>query len=133
MIAIIPTEEWREALLGNGPCGSRAPRIGHDLDHSWLPIPAAWSAYRAFTWSAYKNRTLALPLLWKGEPVPDGIAGAVRALVSADSEDDALVNDWMHAECHIMDHWAVDGWRTIDLLAARLTFYGIAADVVTND
>jgi hypothetical protein len=33
----------------------------------------------------------ALPLLWRGEPVPDGIARAVRALIEAEA-DRAVIN-----------------------------------------
>lgn len=70
-VAIIPTPEFREALLGNGPCESRAPCLAKSVGLDWQP-------------SSPRHRPLAketaLPLLWEGKPVPDGIARAARAL-----------------------------------------------------
>ena len=73
-------------LLGDGPCGSRAPLLcwqewaeydpREDRDHRF----EGW--FQARDCDRVPDAPGALPLLWRGEPVPDGIARAVRALGS---------------------------------------------------
>jgi hypothetical protein len=77
MIAVIPAESYREALLGDGPCGSRAPWLVYEkrgCSEGWRadPVPRY----------PMDERRAALPILWQGKPVPDGIARAVRAIRS---------------------------------------------------
>lgn len=124
MIAIVPTEKYREALLGDGPCGSRAPivsseevTIGRDpLNINRAPVP--WHVFRRYDGSVYPGR-LALPLLWRGQPVPDGIARAVRALGvdACDGHISSLV------------FWEPEPWEAKDI-ADRCLAMGIAAEVI---
>lgn len=73
-ILLVPTGAHREALIGDGPCGSRAPvawlrsRIVSDAVASWWePGPPGRDPDVGFA-------RYALVLAWDGRPVADGVS-----------------------------------------------------------
>ena len=114
VIAIIPTEEHREALLGDGRCGGTPPLL-----IAGMAGPEPWSdACWPPRWQAINDGGM-LPLLWHGEPVPDGIARAVGVL-----GPDARVGPDIH--------WDPSAFM-VRSLANALDACGIAAEIITEE
>lgn len=113
MIAIVPTPEWHEALLGPGPgpnLSQEPPVITHD--------GTKWT-------DCFGYDVKALPLLWEGQPVPDGIARAVRAMYSASPEYSVPGN-------YAVGATPVQSVGHLYLFARLLESKGIAAEVITD-
>ncbi len=77
-VLLVPTAAFREALIADGPCGSRAPRA------IWRSFPKVWrnaGLYRGADdpdWPEDKAPTLALALAWDGQILDDGLARLER-------------------------------------------------------
>ncbi len=69
-ILLIPTEAHREALIGDGPCGSRAPVAVMFV----LAAGRVWCAARPDRPCVVWHGDEALVLAWDGKPVADGLA-----------------------------------------------------------
>jgi hypothetical protein len=78
-ILLIPTELYREALIGDGPCGSRAPQLvlfgGKWRDHLPRGVCVLWDDPD----STVPLPVYALVLAWDGKPVADGLGRSLRA------------------------------------------------------
>ncbi len=107
-ILLVPTEGGA-ALLALGRLGQRPPCLvsypkrGPDTQPPWLPyaIPTMDMGY---------GRVLALPLVWDGMPVPDGVFRAWNA--------------WGPDEDEV--EFEATGWTTYDVLAEALDGAGAA-------
>lgn len=129
MLAVIPTPDWREALLYPGEpfLGQQAPLIKR-----WKAGPIAGQP----EWSRVLNREpsnithlaindfLALPLIWRGERVPMGVMLAMRAFYTKVG---------LHHENLARASVALGlaGVETVDLdvMASKLEREGIALEV----
>lgn len=116
-VLLVPTPEWREALLREGPCGARPP--------------TAWAHERRLgvTWLAghsgvMPSETNALVLVWDGAPVPEGCDRAARVLVRHLGASDADGVAWHHSHRGYWELWALwprvqgggMGWRSRNFL-----------------
>ena len=120
MIAIVPTEQWREALIGAGPgpdCGQVPPCIWGYVGGPYHPVTDD-----DVDLAPIAPLVFALPLLWRSTPVPDGIARAIHALLAVGSVSDGDLGQWM---------WE-PGSREVERLARALKSYGIAAEVIVE-
>lgn len=124
-VLLVPTEAHREALIGDGPCGSRAPVAWYDeiALRRWIPghLPSAFASEAALR--GWTRPTEALVLAWDGEPVADGLA-RLAALIPGPAEDGVPVR-WTVAV-------ALYRARTIAEVCAavqRLREYAVAAEI----
>jgi hypothetical protein len=68
-VLLVPSQDHREALIGDGPCGSRAPV-------AWFTATHRWRAGVADRYAGTEGQ--ALVLAWDGKPVADGLARLAR-------------------------------------------------------
>lgn len=67
-ILLIPTPEWSEKLLREGPCGAAPPRAHVDATNHWRAVE--------------RGPGIALVLAWNGKVVPEGMDRAARTLAA---------------------------------------------------
>lgn len=85
-VLLVPTEAHRGALIGDGPCGSRAPVALQSAIEPYPWMPTSRSRPRPTTkWTNWYTHG-ALVLAWDGKPVPDGLA-RLAALIPGPAED----------------------------------------------
>ena len=98
-ILLVPAPEHRDAVLSDGPCGSRAPVavLAYDRWHGGI------AGFKLAHWWHHS----ALVLAWGGKPVPDGVFRAWDAW-SPDEDPE----------------FAATGWTTYDVLAEGLDSMG---------
>lgn len=75
-ILLVPSVEHREALLGDGPCGSRVPTM-----HQWREGERGWSV-GGFLNPVWKSYECALVLAHDGKAVPEGCDRAARSITA---------------------------------------------------
>ncbi len=72
-VLLVPTEAYREALIGDGPCGSVPPLA------VYRPM-GGWQVGLLLRQGGYgREPMVALVLAWEGEPLPDGLARLAQA------------------------------------------------------
>lgn len=88
-ILLVPAPEYRDALLREGPCGSRPPTAWRPWCEDYgSPTGGAWSS----EWATYEDRddspedSAALVLAWDGAAVAEGCDRAARTLADATRE-----------------------------------------------
>lgn len=74
MILLRPTVAWRLPLLDEGPCGARPPLVV-EYEDGWSEDTGG----NRMIWIL--KQSAALPLLWKGKVVPQGMDAAARILL----------------------------------------------------
>lgn len=131
-VLLIPEPDWREALLGDGPCGARVPTVyrghlcGHAYHREWHDPTERPEAEAAECYMCRNALERALPLAWSGVFVREGRDRAAYVLAEAISEG-AVPNEgaiWGGGVCGAGEHRR--GYGHLIDFAGRVIFDGLA-------
>lgn len=116
-VLFVPSPEWRDRLLADGPCGSRAPQAVRSHDRHGVPEePPIWYEQGnpdLGLWPPVYPH--ALIFVWGGQPLPDGLGRLARQIPQATEEGPAI--RWTVALALYRARTLIEVWHTLQRLA----------------